>query len=457
MQAALREASLGSLPPTPQGPLQAFGSLQRALRETDKRVSGVNNELFTVASSVDGKIADTSSRLQRDCNELRAETRETVADLEELVLQMYDEHEREIRDHHSRFGALHAEMQAQQAAQQAAHVQAITAQQAQIESLKAALASQQELLEKQKELLERHVETTQTQLQRATELVLGQAKALGYRNTEDMRKAFNKQGEALEAAEKHIGAVRSSLQEFIKVSMEKNIEQAVVTVTERHAAAERRAAERESRVDQTLASLASHVGTVMAWGPELKLREIESSRWRHENGERLDRIEGRVDEAKGAALAALAAEKGALEERVERVRAELVASSESEVRGARGARSAHEAGSGAGSGVAGRGAERGPPSHRHLNAVSPQVRSLEQRCESGFSRLQQMYGAQALALDKLETVTSADERHRTAMEQLAQLAQKKLDASGITALTEGIEKLSARRAHPRARPGASAS
>ena len=76
-----------------QGPLQAFGNMQRALRDADKRLDALGQSQLQVATAVDGKLNKTVRRMQEDNAALRKETHDLLAELEQLTLQMYEEHE----------------------------------------------------------------------------------------------------------------------------------------------------------------------------------------------------------------------------------------------------------------------------------------------------------------------------------------------------------------------------
>ena len=73
-----------------QGPLQAFGHMQRALRDADKRLDALGQSQLQVATAVDGKLNKTVRRMQEDSAALRKETHDLLAELEQLTLQMYE-------------------------------------------------------------------------------------------------------------------------------------------------------------------------------------------------------------------------------------------------------------------------------------------------------------------------------------------------------------------------------
>ena len=126
----------------PQGPLAAFGSIQRALRETEKRITGVSAEVASLSEAVEGKLQQLSKKVQQHERKLREETQESVADLEELVMQMYDEHGKTLAEHREGVAALKAQLEAEQAASRAAQQQ----QQKQLDVLAQALRRQQDMI-----------------------------------------------------------------------------------------------------------------------------------------------------------------------------------------------------------------------------------------------------------------------------------------------------------------------
>ena len=71
----------------PAGPLQAFGQVHRALRENEKRLSSFAGE----SREQQQRMHEATRRLQQDGSKLRAETSDMIADVEELVLQSYQE------------------------------------------------------------------------------------------------------------------------------------------------------------------------------------------------------------------------------------------------------------------------------------------------------------------------------------------------------------------------------
>ena len=121
------------------GPLQAFGQVHRALRESEKRLSSVSQNV----QDTDQKLESSTRRLQQDSRRLRAETSQMLTDLEELVLQIYEEHEGGLKEAREANVKLRADMEAEQAA----HRAALVAQQGQIDALAAALRKQTELLD----------------------------------------------------------------------------------------------------------------------------------------------------------------------------------------------------------------------------------------------------------------------------------------------------------------------
>ena len=81
------------------GPLQAFGQVHRALKDNEKRLASLASESASIESvrEVDSKVGAITRRFASDGRALRAETHSLLADLEELVMSMYEEHEAALR------------------------------------------------------------------------------------------------------------------------------------------------------------------------------------------------------------------------------------------------------------------------------------------------------------------------------------------------------------------------
>lgn len=166
------------------GPLQAFGQVHRALRESEKRLSSVSNNVH----ETDQKLESTTRRLQQDGRRLRAETSQMLSDLEELVLQIYQEHEAGLKEAREMNLKLRAEMESEQSA----HRAALVAQQGQIDALAAALR-------KQTELLDEHVGSSGVQMA-AVQAEAG-----------ELHRAFKAQGAAVQATKAFISSVDEKL------------------------------------------------------------------------------------------------------------------------------------------------------------------------------------------------------------------------------------------------------
>ena len=162
-------------------PLQAFGQLHKALRENEKKITSSSAEFSQ-------RLESTARQLQKDGRRLRAETSGQLADLEELVLQMYEEHEAGLQEARESTALLRRECEAEQAA----HRAALVAQQGQIDALAAALR-------RQTELLDEHVSSS------ALQMGAVQAEAA------ELHSAFKAQGAAVQATKAFISSVDEKL------------------------------------------------------------------------------------------------------------------------------------------------------------------------------------------------------------------------------------------------------
>ena len=165
-------------------PLQAFGNVHRALRENEKRLSSVTGELVEVES----KIQRATRQQQQEGRRLRQDMSKEVADLEELVLQMYEEHEAALSASKSENEALRERLEAELGA----HRAALVAQQGQIDALAAALRRQQEVMDE-------HLRCSTTQLD-AVQAEAG-----------ELHRAFKAQGAAVQATKAFINSVDEKL------------------------------------------------------------------------------------------------------------------------------------------------------------------------------------------------------------------------------------------------------
>ena len=175
-------------PAGPAGPLQAFGHMQRALRDADRRLADLGHSQGALTTTVDGKLDTMARRIQRDGAKLRSETHGLLADLEELTLQMYEEHEAALRTVKSEADALRCENEAQLAQQ---HAQ-IQAQQSQIDVLTAQLQQQTALLSEFR---------TQS----------GAVMAAMTDELKELRRGFGTQAEALTATKAYVSAAEEKL------------------------------------------------------------------------------------------------------------------------------------------------------------------------------------------------------------------------------------------------------
>ena len=166
------------------GPLQAFGQVHRALRDSEKRITSINHEV----KESQANLSKTTRRLQADGKRLREDLSQQLADLEELVLQVYEEHEQAIERERDAAAKAKAEL----AAEQVAHRAALVAQQGQIDALAAALRRQQEVLDE-------HINGTAAQM------------AAVQAESSELHRAFKAQGAAVQATKGFISSVDEKL------------------------------------------------------------------------------------------------------------------------------------------------------------------------------------------------------------------------------------------------------
>ena len=162
--------------------------MQRALRDADRRLADLGHSQGALTTTVDGKLDTMARRIQRDGAKLRSETHGLLADLEELTLQMYEEHEAALRTVKSEADALRCENEAQLAQQ---HAQ-IQAQQSQIDVLTAQLQQQTALLSEFR---------TQS----------GAVMAAMTDELKELRRGFGTQAEALTATKAYVSAAEEKL------------------------------------------------------------------------------------------------------------------------------------------------------------------------------------------------------------------------------------------------------
>ena len=130
-------------PAGPAGPLQAFGHMQRALRDADRRLADLGHSQGALTTTVDGKLDTMARRIQRDGAKLRSETHGLLADLEELTLQMYEEHEAALTACREAQAAQRSGLEGLGETQRAT----FDAQQAQIDALGAVVRKQQGMID----------------------------------------------------------------------------------------------------------------------------------------------------------------------------------------------------------------------------------------------------------------------------------------------------------------------
>jgi hypothetical protein len=119
----------------PGGPLAAFGHMQRALREADFRTASLEQSM-TAAETTHERAVESLAAENRTL-------RQQLSDLQELSLQMFEEHEEKLKQQRD----LAAAQQEQAAAQLAAHEAALNRSAKQLETLTTVLQRQEGLLD----------------------------------------------------------------------------------------------------------------------------------------------------------------------------------------------------------------------------------------------------------------------------------------------------------------------
>ena len=275
------------LPTTQQGPLQAFGSIQRTLRETDKRVTAVSSEMASITSAVDEKLQQLTRKTQQHDRKLREEMQELVSNLEELVMQMYDEHGRVLAEHREKIAALQSQLESEGAATRAA----LTSQQNQIDVLAAALRRQQELINE-------YVGASSTQM--------GAVQA----GMAELQKVVGGQGHSIDELSRHVSAAEAEL----RAGLEERLSGCQVRIDERSQAIEGRLGEQQRLAEVALSQ----------WSA-LEKKEGEASMWRAAADRAITSLAERADETAAAWVVAQTSQSDA--------RAEMLARFEAEARG----------------------------------------------------------------------------------------------------------------------------
>ena len=211
----------------PAGPLQAFGQVHRALRENEKRLSSFAGE----SREQQQRMHEATRRLQQDGSKLRAEMSDMIADVEELVLQSYQELE-------GKFEAEKAE-NAKLREEQAAHRAALVAQQGQIDALATALRRQQEVIDE-------HMGGS------AVQISAMQAESA------ELHRAFKAQGAAVQATKAFISSVDEKLSAMIE---------------ERAQASDNQLAAAAGSLQQVAGENRRLIERVLAWEPQLKAND----------------------------------------------------------------------------------------------------------------------------------------------------------------------------------------
>ena len=170
-----------------QGPLQAFGNMQRALRDADKRLDALGQSQLQVATAVDGKLNKTVRRMQEENAALRKETHDLLAELEQLTLQMYEEHEAALTACREAQAAQRSGLEGLGETQRAT----FDAQQAQIDALGAVVRKQQGMID---------------ELTSASAVQMASAQA----EVAELSRAFSAQAAAVEASRAHAAALEAS-------------------------------------------------------------------------------------------------------------------------------------------------------------------------------------------------------------------------------------------------------
>ncbi|KAL1511839.1 hypothetical protein AB1Y20_005124 [Prymnesium parvum] len=240
---------------------QAFASMQRALRESDQRVASVHNELISFTGTVEGKLHQLDSKAQQGDEQLRAESREALSDLEELVLQMYAEQRKALAEQHDAITALKAQHEAELQASRTAAAQ----QKRQLDELMRMLSLQQQVINE-------HIG------------------ASGARAS-----AVEKKASAAEAA---VGSHRSEVEESLRAMSARLTELLTSRSDGVEASAQRRVEAMEARICEVEARL----GSVLSWRPQLIAREKEATDRHSASQLRVDALQAQVDKADARAL-----------------------------------------------------------------------------------------------------------------------------------------------------------
>ena len=239
-----------------QGPLQYFGQMHRVLRESEKRI---DRELHKVDSTVEDKVSEATRRLADDGRRLRADTTGMFTDLEDLVLQIYEEHEAALTEERSK--------RAEAEAEASTHRSALVAQQGQIDALAEAMRRQQLLLDE-------HVNGTGAQM------------AAMQAESAELHKAFKAQGAAVQATKDFIRSVDEKLSSQILESARASDAAAAAAATSWEA----RHAEHKVAVDR-----------FMTLEPSLRANDESNRTWRANVDEMLRMAEQRGQSASASA------------------------------------------------------------------------------------------------------------------------------------------------------------
>lgn len=272
------------LPSTPHGPLQAFGSIQRSLRETEKRITSVNGEVANIASTVDGKLQHFNHKCAQHDRKMREETRELIANVEELVMQMYDEHGRALAQQRETIAALRSQLENEGASARAA----LQSQQNQIDVLAAALRRQQELINE-------YITASGAQ---QSAVQAGMA---------ELQKVVGAQGTSIDAVAKQLCTVEVQL----SAQMEQRLTACDTLVKEVSRAIDARLEQHEQMIQ-----------VLMGQWSALQSKESEASIWRGAADKAISTLTARADEAATMWRAAQVGQSEARQELLARFEAE---------------------------------------------------------------------------------------------------------------------------------------
>ena len=220
------------------GPLQAFGQVHRALRDNEKKLSGFASDL----RQQDERMEGATRKLNDSQRKLRTETTQMLADLEELVLQSYEEHEAKLAAEREASAKLRAELEAEQAA----HRAALVAQQGQIDALAAALRRQQEVLDE-------HMSGAALQMN-AVQAEAG-----------ELHRAFKAQGAAVQATKAFISSVDEKL---------------CAMIDDRARASDAQFASATAHLHGAVADHHKQLERVLSWEPQMRANEENLRGWR---------------------------------------------------------------------------------------------------------------------------------------------------------------------------------